>query len=105
MYTIGPWKTEAKPEVRNDNNLGFSIEFQNSEVPLSQFRFLTMMGWQEVMRHPDTGEALYNKPPPLNCTDEVRNAWDHELVSCYWHWYEAVAYEFTKFLSIGEDRS
>ena len=103
MYMQSIWKTEAKPEVRNDNNLGFNLEWQPRDVPDSQLEFLDRLGWQVTMRHPDTNEQMFRKPCPSSATQEVRAAWPYELGSGYWYWYEAVAYEFTKFMTIGDD--
>ncbi len=55
------------------------------------------------MTHPDTGEMLFHKSAPDSATDEERRGWNYELSNNYWHWYEAMAYEFSKFMGIEED--
>lgn len=102
MFTQMPTNTTNTPVV-NGNQLEFNPQFQNREVPESQKEFITKLGWKTAGYHPDTQEELYRKPPPDNATSEVIAAWDYELGSGYWHWYEAVAYEFSKFINIGDD--
>ena len=53
--------------------------------------------------HPDTCETLFQKHAPDGANDEERSKWNYELANGYWFWYEAIAYEFSKFMSIGDD--
>lgn len=103
MFVQVPRKAEVNPEVDGMSSLTFAINHQTQEVPAKMVDFLDRMGWATTNNHPESGEWLFHKYPPNGCTDEVRKQWDNELQSGYWFWYEAVAYEFTKFMTIGED--
>ncbi len=104
MYSGFPIKSDVSVAL-----MGQGIEFQfvspASRVPTKCQDFLDKLGWTPNTQHPDTGETLFQKLPPQNCTDEVRNDWNHDLQYSYWHWYEAMAYEFGKFMGIDEDTS
>lgn len=97
-----PHKIDTTPTVQG-NNLSFDVNVPKQEVPHKQRVFIEKLGWAGGYWHPDTGEELFQKHPPSNCTDEVRNSWASDLNYNYWHWYEAVAYEFTKFMGIEDD--
>jgi len=102
MYTQQPTIATTTPIV-NGSELSFTFNQQNREVPLTQEAFLIKLGWETAGYHPDTHEELFRKPCPNGALDEVRKNWCFQLASGYWHWYEAVAYEFSKFISIGDD--
>ena len=103
MYTQQPQPTSTQPIIDGMNSMSFSINFQIREVPDKMDDFLQKTGWMSCGAHPDTREKLYRKPCPDNATDEIQKEWPYELGSGYWHWYEAVAYEFGKFMTIGDD--
>ena len=102
MFNQLPRGTETTPVV-NGNDLQFDIQHQSREVPETQKDFLDRLGWTSAGYHPDTMEELFRKQPPADCSEGKRRAWDNELMTGYWYWYEAVAYEFTKFMTIGDD--
>lgn len=102
MYTQQPYGVMTSPVV-NGSDLRFDVKHQNREVPEKQKEFLEKLGWVNAGYHPDTNEELFRKPCPNGALDEVRSKWCYELGTGYWHWYEAVAYEFTKFIGIGDD--
>jgi len=80
------------------------INWYQTTVPMKCEAFLEKLGWmRSTVYHPDTGEAMFHKPPPVDCSDENRKNWNHELAFSHWRWYEAMAYEFGKFMGIDED--
>lgn len=96
--------TATRPVVGGQNDLSFDLDYQNRDVPDSQKLFLEKLGWTHAGYHPDTQEEMFHKQCPSDATDTLRNQWDWQLASGYWHWYEAVAYEFSKFIGIGDDK-
>ena len=102
MYASVPSKLATTPSL-NGNQLTFDVFENDSAVPAKQKVFLEKLGWTTACYHAGTNEQLFWKMPPANCTDEIRNSWAHDLRHNYWHWYEAVAYEFTKFMGIEDD--
>ena len=103
MYMSQPMPDTLEPEVTNDNQLSFRIDKQNIDVPAHVDHTLFKLGWEVSTYHPETNETLYRKQPPVSCTAEVRAKWHHDLQFGHWYWYEAMSYEFAKFINIGED--
>lgn len=104
MYMSTPIETQTEPAVDHESKLSFKLLKQNVDVPEHIDKTLSQFGWTHASYHPDTQEELFRKPPPDDCTDERRNKWPHDLQWGHWHWYEAMAYEFGKFITI-EDES
>ena len=90
-------------QMAGELNVRFELTMPPVTVPNKCEGLIFKLGWTERSRDPDTTEPLYYKPPPSDATDEVKKAWDYDLQNGYWHWYEAMAYEFGKFMSIGDD--
>ncbi len=84
-------------------NVRFDISMPPVTVPNTCEQLLFQLGWTQRTCDPDTQESLYYKPSPDDATAEVRKGWDYDLQNGYWHWYEAMSYEFGKFMSIGDD--
>ncbi len=103
MYTSFPISTDVSVQVGGMNDIKMSLVHPVSTVPTKPREFLEKLGWSMASSHPDTGEMLYQKHAPDGANDEERKAWNYELASGYWFWYEAIAYEFSKFMSIEED--
>ncbi len=98
----------TSPEVRctpggTPNGMQFEITMPQVCVPAKCEQLLFKLGWTVRTSNPDTQEMLYYKCPPNDATDEIKKGWDFDLQNGYWHWYEAMAYEFGKFMSIGDD--
>ena len=100
----------ASPEIKimpgangSPSEVRFEISMPPVTVPNKCEALLFKFGWQRRVSDPDTQEALYYKPSPHDATDEIKKGWDYDLQNGYWHWYEAMAYEFGKFMSIGDD--
>ncbi len=96
------------PEIKcitggTPNGVQFEILMPPVTVPNKCEQLLFTLGWTVRASDPDTTEVLYYKPPPSDATKEVTQGWDFDLQNGYWHWYEAMAYEFGKFMSIGDD--
>ena len=102
MYSNFPQPISSTPVVTN-NQIAFTIDVQIVDVPVKSDTLLLKLGWSHYSSHPDTHEQLYHKPPPNDVSDEVKASWDSNLQYSYWHWYEAMAYEFGKFMSIDDD--
>lgn len=85
---------------------GFSINIEREPmaVPGKVEMLLTRFGWTHSQMCPNTKEQLWQKNPPTDSTEEVKKAWDNDLQNCHWYWYEAMAYEFGKFIGIGDDK-
>lgn len=61
--------------------------------------FLTKMGWQLMMNHPDTGDPLFQKDDQGVRTEGAEKT---DLTEgMYFHWYEAIAWEHYKLINIG----
>ncbi|KKM82564.1 hypothetical protein LCGC14_1318260 [marine sediment metagenome] len=104
MYTSYPNRTEINLGVGTEpGSVKVEINLQPANVPDKCRVFIEKLGWMQQINHPDTGEKLFHKPPPTDASDEEKGKWNYELVQGYWHWYEAVAYEFSKFMGIEED--
>lgn len=80
--------------------IGIEMELDSSvhKVPNRVKRLLGNLGWKERGLDPDTREQLYHKDNPSMGGD-----FDPDLDACSWRWYEAMAYEFGKFINIGMD--
>ncbi len=102
MYNSYPTKTDVNI-MSAGPNLEWSLIIQSRAVPKKCQEFLEKLGWLVSINHPDTGETLFQKPPPGNSSDEVKREWNYDLRTGYWHWYEAMSYEFGKFMGIDTD--
>ncbi len=79
------------------NGIDMSLTFGRHEAPERVVKLLNNLGWTSCGNDPDTQEPLYNKSNPGMGGD-----YDNDL-SKSWRWYEAMAYEFGKFIDIGMD--
>lgn len=98
MYQSWPVCSEVKPEVTHDNQFGMKLEIGKHVCPDRISKLLVTLGWESTMNDPDTDEMLWQKKDPNMTTD-----FDPQLNSGYWFWYEAIAYEFAKMMSLGMD--
>ncbi len=104
MYSNYPSPTDV--QLMNGSEIGSVkavLTHQPVNVPGKCEDFLLKLGWSLYMTQPDTGEQLYHKPPPNDCTEDEKKNWNYDLQNAYWHWYEAMAYEFSKFMGIDDD--
>ncbi len=85
------------------SEMRLEIAMPQVTVPNKCEDLIFKLGWLTRTSDPDTQETLYYKPPPQDAEEKVRQGWDYDLQNGYWHWYEAMAYEFGKFMSIGDD--
>lgn len=83
--------------------LNAQLEIERQKTPGKVAILLQKFGWKECGTHPDNQQQMWSKQPADNATDEVKAAWDADLKNGYWMWYEAMAYEFGKFISIDTD--
>ena len=103
MYQNYPNQLEINVSPSTAGQVQFNLLHQSSNVPEKCRKFIEKLGWMMQNTHPDTGEQLFHKPPPNGSLDDERKNWNHDLQYGHWHWYEAMAYEFGKFMGIDED--
>lgn len=83
-----PGKTFTTATV-SGSQLNLDINFEGQSVPPNIHQALTeKLGWAQWGTCPDTNQPIYRK----------NNSSLH-----YFYWYEAMAYEFYRFMNIGED--
>jgi len=70
------------------------VETSPEAVPPDIVKFLEEAGWKQFNFHPDTTEPLFEKKVT------GINAGYEETIHC--RWSEAMAYEFYRFLTIGD---
>ncbi len=95
--------TTEKPTLSLSGSQIF-LDTENIEeqcCPAVITEFLNKMQWVVATSHPDTGEPLFTKQdmgrrPLINKDTDV-----NLTEGMYFHWYEAVAYEHAKMMSIG----
>ena len=97
MFTQFPAMTEIKPSLNGDS-VSMSINVAPHDAPERIVKLLSNLGWKEIGTDPDTIEPLFQKENAAMGID-----WDADLSSKYWRWYEAMAYEFGKFVNVGLD--
>ncbi len=108
MYSNWPNEDVARLSMNQSgipNEGSFRVDLERSEmgVPGKVETLLTKFGWEPSQSCPNTKEQLFQEKPPSNAPDNIKAAWDHDLQNAHWYWYEAMAYEFGKFMSIGTD--
>lgn len=104
MYSNYPNATDVQMQTANEmGSVKAVLSHNTANVPGKCEDFLLKLGWSHHMSHPDTSERLYHKPPPNEATEDEKKAWNYDLQYAYWHWYEAMAYEFGKFMGIDTD--
>ena len=97
MYSQFPTETKVQPMV-NGEGVEMNIVVAKQVEPERVVKLLNNLGWKEIGICPDTGESLYQKSNP-----NMGGDFDSDLANYYWRWYEAMAYEFGKFINIGLD--
>jgi hypothetical protein len=109
MYNGWPNEDQVRVNLTNPNgavnsgSFDINLEREPHRVPAKVQTLLTRFGWTTSETCPNTKEVLFQKDPPNDAPDNVKSAWDSDLQNCHWRWYEAMAYEFGKFMSIGDD--
>lgn len=107
MYTNWPDEDKIRMSINDSgmNGAGLSVNLEREphSVPGKVETLLHKLGWEHSQTDPNTKEMLWHKMPPPGATDEVKSKWDNDLQNCHWFWYEAMSYEFGKFMSIGDD--
>jgi hypothetical protein len=89
MFRNWPDSTKVMAEATTSNNIQLFSKHEKEETPTDIKNFLAGLGWQATMKHPDNEDDLWSKPG------------DMEIASFYFRWYEAVAYEWYRMLTIG----
>ena len=94
-----------KPDFKVDSFSGATLEInsntEDQTCPAVITEFLNKMDWIVTCQHPDTHEPLFTKAdmgmrPLVDAEKKV------DLTEgMYFRWYEAVAYEHAKMMSIG----
>ncbi len=97
MFKQFPCMTEVKHIISGNGGVELQVHIAQHGVPARVEKLLSSLGWTEVGTDPDTMETLFHKENPTMGGD-----FDPDL-NLYWHWYEAMAYEFGKFIDIGMD--
>jgi len=92
-----PTATAVLPNIMG-NGVEMQLNYAMHKVPMRVEKLLSNLGWQDRGMDPDTQEKLFHKT-----TSGMGGDFDPELDSCSWRWYEAMAYEFGKFIDIGMD--
>ncbi len=92
-----PPETTVMPQVMG-NGVEMKINAPMHKVPERVKKLLSNLGWMERGTDADTTEALFHKT-----TSGMGGDFDPDLDACSWRWYEAMAYEFGKFIDIGMD--
>lgn len=69
-------------------DISIYVDKPDHVAPTDVHEFLTTHGWTDYGNDPNSGEALY-------CLDGNFNG------VTYYRWYEAMAYEFYKFITLG----
>ena len=96
MYRDWPDGTNIQPEVNGDG-VRMGINHPVQKAPDRVVNLLSNLGWITDMSDPDTQEPLFKKM-------DANLGGDHDPdLNRYWRWYEAMAYEFAKFVNIGLD--
>lgn len=72
----------------SDNKITIHPQVQTQGCPAKVMAFLYDLGWSQSATHPDTSEPLWQKHGEPD-TDGM-----------YYKWYEAVSYEFYKFVTL-----
>jgi len=92
-----PMETTVQPKLMG-NQVEMELNFCMHKVPERVKKLLSNLGWLERGTDPDTNEALFHK-----ISAGMGGDFDPDLDACSWRWYEAMAYEFGKFIDIGMD--
>lgn len=107
MYNGWPNEDQIRMSINDSgvNGAGLSVDLERTPhtVPDKAETLLMKFGWVYSETCPNTKEHLFQKRPPTDAPDTVKSSWDNDLQNCHWRWYEAMAYEFGKFMSIGDD--
>lgn len=72
------------------NSVEFKFSAVRQFVPMNVHKFLVDLGWNSPICDPDTLEALYQKANG-----------DSEMTTTYFRWYEAVAFEWMRMMTLG----
>lgn len=92
-----PRGTRVQPSVAG-SNVSMAIDFETHEVPPGIDELLLNMGYKSDCHDPDTNEQLYS----IDVTKRPQET--YPLTDTRFKWYEALAYEFANFLTIGNAR-
>ena len=102
-YNFPP--VSEKPDFKIDSYSGATLGLKHNDeeqvCPAVITEFLNKMNWLVACQHPDTQEPLFTKAdmgmrPLINAEQEV-----NLTEGMIFRWYEAVAYEHAKMVSIG----
>ena len=103
------WPSEDQIRLSHNDNgvngamLSVDLEREPHSVPGKVEDLLMKFGWEHSQFCPNSKEQLFQKKPPTDAPDNIKAAWDNDLQTAHWYWYEAMSYEFGKFMSIGTD--
>lgn len=96
MYSSYPAIAEVIPII-NGSQVEMSLNMAKHVTPDRIGKLLRTFGWETTVNDPNTGEMLWQKADASIGTNDH----DPNLSNGYWRWYEAVAYEFARFVNIG----
>ncbi len=97
MYPQFPSTVTVQP-LLNGNQISMDVLTPQQTEPERVIKLLSNLGWKEIGTDPNNGEGLYQKEDP-----NMGVGHDADLTTKYWRWYEAMAYEFAKFVNVGLD--
>ena len=100
MLSMSQSEQYQSPSV-SPGSICISVSLEDQACPAVITEFLNKMNWVVVGQHPDTTEPLFTKRdmgmrPVIDKDKEV-----DMTEGFYFRWYEAVAYEHAKMMSIG----
>ena len=72
----------------SDNKITIQPQVQQQDCPTKIEELLRNLGWVQATTHPDTFEPMWQKTA------------EEDTEGMYYKWYEAMAYEFYKFVTI-----
>lgn len=93
-------QSETPRPVVTGNQVEIVAQRTSQDAPPAIVNLLTTkLGWLHAGSHPDTFEPLYTKEDKGMLNGSEQNLTD----GLYYRWYEAIAYEYAKFIYIGLD--
>ncbi len=99
-----PWFPTTERPVLTLSGDQIRLDLDNLEdqcCPAVIVEFLNKMQWAAEGTHPDTSEPLFRKKD-MGCRPLIDPSNDVDLTEAMvFRWYEAVAYEHAKMMSIG----
>ena len=89
-YINSPWPTDISFTPNNSNGITAVVNQPDQECPQVIKNLLYELGWNASISDPNSGELLFQKTMEFQTEGQ------------YFRWYEAVAWEFYKFIKIAD---